>query len=540
MSGYTNGMTLEEQIGQLFVVGFASTTPSPEIIDLIQRYHVGGVIFFARNVSDTQQVLDLTRSLQEAARSAGQPYPLLITIDQENGMVQRLGKGSTSFPGNMALGAVGSEQIAYDVALACGRELKALGVNMNFAPVADVNNNPANPVIGVRSFGEDAQQVARLVAAEVKGYQDAGVIATLKHFPGHGDTSVDSHLALPTITSTLEHMEQIELVPFKSGIAAGAGSIMTAHVYFPALVQETLPATIAPAVLRGLLREQLGFSGAIVTDCLEMNAISDTVGTERGAVLSLLAGSDLVLISHHHDLQRGGIEAVRAAVQSGELSEDVIRQAAERVLSLKARFLSWDDQPGASVPSWVGGEEHQQLRDQAYELSTTLVRNDENLLPLRLQPGQRVLTLSPQLGILSRVARGAFPQQFFFESIQQRHEHVSSITLSPQPTEAEYQEILQAAREADIVIAVTVNAHLDQTQAELIQRLVQTEKRIIGIAAGNPYDLLAFPQLRTYLVTYEYTKPALTAAVRVLFGEIPSQGHLPVSLPGLYPLGHGL
>lgn len=540
MPDYTTGMTLEEQIGQLFVVGFASTTPSSEIIDLIQRYHVGGIIFFRRNINDTQQVLDLTRSLQEAAKAAGQPYPLLIATDQENGMVRRLGKGGTVFPGNMTLGAIGDEQAAYDIAYACGQELKALGINMNFAPVADVNNNPANPVIGVRSFGEDAQQVARLVAAEVRGYQEAGVIATLKHFPGHGDTSVDSHLALPTITSTLERMEEVELVPFRSGIAADAGSIMTAHVNFPALVPDGVPATIAPAVLRGLLRDKLGFQGAIVTDCLEMNAIADTVGVERGAVLALLAGSDLVLISHQYHLQRGGIEAVLAAVQSGEIAQESIRQATERVLALKARYLSWDEQPAAAVPAWIGGAEHQQISARAYERSTTLVRNDEGLVPLRLDESERVLILSPELNVFSRVVRGNFPVAFFEESVQQRHTLASSIALSAQPTEAEYAAILRAAEDADVIIAVTVNAHLDETQSEIVQRLLRTGKRVIGVGAGNPYDLLAFPQLRTYLTTYEYTRPALTSLARVLFGEIPARGHLPVSLPGLYSVGQGL
>ena len=187
-------MTLEEQIGQLFVVGFTGTAPVPEIIAMISRYHVGGVILFSRNIQDAQQVLELTRSLQGIAKAAGHRHPLFIAIDQENGTVQRLGPSATQFPGNMALGAIGSQQMAHDVALATGREMRALGLNMNLAPVVDVNNNAANPVIGVRSFGEDPQAVARLAAATVRGYREAGVIATLKHFPGHGDTAVDSHL----------------------------------------------------------------------------------------------------------------------------------------------------------------------------------------------------------------------------------------------------------------------------------------------------------------------------------------------------------
>src|ERR1700730_4997818 len=234
MSNYTDGMTLEERIGQTLMVGFPGTMASREVIELIQLYHVGNIILFSRNVHDVKQVRSLTQRLQQVAREAGHAYPLLIAIDQENGIVQRLGEVATLFPGNMALGAIGSERIASEVALATGRELKALGINMNLAPVVDVNNNVANPVIGVRSFGEDAHLVARLGSAMVKGYHDAGVIACLKHFPGHGDTAVDSHLALPTIPHTLERLDAIELVPFRSGIEAGAESVMIAHISLPA------------------------------------------------------------------------------------------------------------------------------------------------------------------------------------------------------------------------------------------------------------------------------------------------------------------
>src|SRR5438552_5936644 len=237
MQSYISGMTLEEQIGQLFVVGFWGTTPPPEIIDLIQNYRVGGLILFSRNIADPQQVLELTCSLQSIAQVAGHRRRLLITLDQETGMVRRRGQAATQFPGNMALGAIGSEQMAYEIALATGRELKAFGINMNLAPVVDVNNNPANPVIGIRSFGEDPLQVARLATATVKGYQAAGIMSSLKHFPAHGDTAVDSHYALPTISSTLQRLEEVELVPFRSGIKAGAPSVMIAHIHFPSLMQ---------------------------------------------------------------------------------------------------------------------------------------------------------------------------------------------------------------------------------------------------------------------------------------------------------------
>ncbi|MFL5627447.1 MAG: beta-N-acetylhexosaminidase [Ktedonobacteraceae bacterium] len=544
MHSYTTDMTLEEQIGQLLMVGFWETVPSQEIIDLIQHYHVGSIILFSRNIQNLLQVFELTQSLQAIARAAGHRRPLLIAIDQENGNVRRLGQDATIFPGNMTLGAIGSEQVTYEVAQAAGRELKALGINMNLAPVADVNNNPANPAIGVRSFGEDPHEVARLTAAAVRGYRAAGVIATLKHFPGHGDTAIDSHLALPTIPSTLERLEAIELVPFRSGIEAGAPSVMTAHIYLPHIMShDVLPATISPAVIQGLLRERLGFTGVVISDCMEMNAITETVGAERGALMALQAGNDLVLVSHTHPLQKASFATIRAALENGELAPDVVRQAAERVLQLKDRYLSWDNLPTPSALADVGSAAHQQLRDRAYELSITLVRNQQALIPLHLAPHERILVLSQHNGAFSQAVDKYFSLEYLAACIRRRHENVQAISAPPLPTEDEYQQqilqILQTAGEVDVIIMATVNANLDQQQAKMMQGLMQTGRRVIGIAVGTPYDLLAFPQLGTYLVTYEYSQPALDAVVRVLFGEIQAQGHLPVSLPGLYARGQG-
>ncbi len=526
-------MTLEEQIGQVLMVGFQGDTPSQEIIALIQRHHIGNIILFSRNVRDAQQVLELTQRLQRCAKEAGQPYPLLIAIDQENGIVQRLREAVTVFPGNMALGAIGSEQIAYEVALAIGRELKALGINMNLAPVVDVNNNPANPVIGVRSFGEDPRQVARLGAAMLRGYHDAGVYSCLKHFPGHGDTAVDSHLALPTISYGLERLEAVELVPFRSGIEAGADSVMIAHIAFPALIeQERLPATLSSAIVQGLLREKLGFNGVILSDCLEMRAISDTFGTERAAVMALQAGIDLVLVSHRYTRQRGSIEAIQAAVQAQELSPQVIQQAAERVLRLKASHLSWHDLPDATTVSInIGCESHLYLQKRAYELSTTLIRNEDALLPLHLNAGERIVLISLQRNTMTMVEDRYYPDELLAEIIEQYHTPVSILPVARDTTEADWVKLLQTTRETDIFIVATVNAHLDERQAALVRYLLGSGRRVIGIALRNPYDLQAFPELRTYLVTYEYTRQALVAAVRVLFGESQAQGKVPVSIP---------
>ncbi|BCL77753.1 beta-glucosidase [Ktedonobacteria bacterium brp13] len=524
MGTYTDSMTLEQQIGQTLMVGFGGTTVSQEVIDLIQHYHIGNIILFSRNVRDAEQMHTLTHSLQKAAREAGHTHPLLIAIDQENGIVQRLGEAATLFPGNMALGAIGSEKIASEVAWATGRELKAFGINMNLAPVVDVNNNASNVVIGVRSFGEDAQLVARLGSAMVKGYQDAGIIACLKHFPGHGDTTIDSHLALPTIPHTLERLDAVELVPFRSGIAAGAESVMLAHINFPTLNQiDILPATLSSTVIQGLLRHKLGYKGVILSDCLEMGAIANTFGTERAAVMGLQAGIDLVLVSHHYTQQRGSFVAIKEAVQAGTLAPLIVQQAAERVLDLKARYLSWDD-----TRVDIDYAAHEQLQDQAYELSTTLVRNEDALLPLHLDAGEKIAIVSPQRNTMTMVEDRYYSDKMLLDIIQQYHSNTNILPVVP---EANYREVLLNASDTDIFIVVTANAYLDEEQAKIVQFLVSTGRRVIGMSVRNPYDLQAYPQLRTYIVAYEYTRPALLAAVRVLFGERQARGHLPVTLP---------
>ena len=550
MDTYTNGMSLEEQIGQVLMVGFWGITPSQDIIDLISRYHIGNIILFSRNIGSTRQVLELTQGLQRVAKEAGHHYPLLIAIDQENGIVQRLGEAATLFPGNMALGAIGSDEIAYEVARATGQELLALGINMNLAPVVDVNNNAANPVIGVRSFGEDPRLVARLGAAMVKGYREAGIISCLKHFPGHGDTASDSHLALPTLPHALERLEALELVPFRRGIEAGADSVMIAHVSFPALTrQEELPATLSPAIVKGLLREQMGFHGVMISDCLEMQAISETFGVQRGAVMALQAGIDLVLVSHLYERQRGSFETIRAAVETNELAPEVIQQAAERVLRLKASHLSWETLPDSSklpasgtsrqgainlAPTLhpIGSEEHLQLQKRAYERLPVLVRNEESLLPLHLDADERIVVISPKRYSMSMVEDRYYSDDVLVDIIRHYHPNASIMTV---PTGEASREALQTTREADIFIVATVNAHMDEGQAEVVHQLVALGRRVIGIAVRNPYDLQAFPRLRTYLVTYEYTRPALNAAVRAIFGERQAYGHLPVNIPGMFP-----
>ncbi|MEK5026336.1 beta-N-acetylhexosaminidase [Paenibacillus sp. FSL M7-1046] len=330
-------MSLSDKIGQMLMCGFEGTVvPDDGIRELIAKGGIGGVIYFARNVETPEQVAGMTAELQQAAAEGGKA-PLWISIDQEGGMVARITEGVALMPGGMAIAAAGSVEDAYQAALISGRELSAMGINLNYAPVLDVNNNARNPVIGVRSFGESPEKVADYGAATIRGFQDAGVAATAKHFPGHGDTDVDSHLDLPTVRHDRARMDSVELVPFRRAIAEGVDAMMSAHIYFPALEQEKLPVTLSKAVLTGLLREELGFGGIIMTDCMEMNAIAEHYGTVEASVLAIAAGADIVLISHRADRQLAAIEAILHAVAEGRISEARIDDSVRRLLALKVK-----------------------------------------------------------------------------------------------------------------------------------------------------------------------------------------------------------
>lgn len=544
MSNVLSQMSVDEQIGQLLMVGFSGKEPTPEILDLIQSGYVGGIILFTRNLDSPRQILQLTSALQEAARNAGHPYPLLIATDQENGIVRRTGSATTFFPGNMALGAINSQTATEAVARATGQELRALGITMNLAPDVDISNNPANPVIGVRSFGSDPDLVARLGTNAVMGYQAAGVVATIKHFPGHGDTDTDSHLALPVVPFDIERLESVELKPFRRAIEAGAESlaVMTAHVAVPAITgSSTLPATLASEVINGLLRSRVGFDGVVITDCLEMRAISAGVGIAEGAVRALQAGADIVLISHRYDRQMAGLTAIREAVEQGVLSATVVQTAAERVLRLKERLPGWDGQPMSDSARTVINVAHQRLADDLYEQSITIIRDEAGLLPLRLRDSARLLVVLPPESSISQAADHGFIPAHFIEALQRRLHDVPGGTgaglmafnLPERPAAEDLALLQQRAHEADVILVPTCNAHLPRNRAAaqaVIRALLQTGRPLIGVAVCDPYDAAALPEITTWLATYDFTPPALNAAARVLVGEAQAHGKLPVTL----------
>lgn len=526
--------TLEEKVGQLFICGFHSLVPDEQIRTLVQQYHVGGVVYFRRNIASVEQLAELSRSLQSLPRSKPE-LPLFISIDQEGGMVARLDhEGMSRIPGNMALGAANDPALTEEVARLAAKEMLQLGINFNFAPCVDVNNNPANPVIGVRSFGERPDQVAVHGAAAVRGYQAEGVIATAKHFPGHGDTAVDSHRGLASVPHGKERLYQVELVPFREAIAEGVDAIMTAHVIFPAFEPEGTPATLSHRVLTGLLREELGYGGLIVTDCLEMQAIAGHYGIAEGAVQAIEAGADLVLVSHTLAEQRAAIERVAEAVRSGRISEARLDRSLERILALKAMRIGSAAQAAAAATATTAPltpeAESAALLRRAAERSVTLVKG-AGRLPLKSD--QPVLVVWPELRHRTEVDEPAVHQYTLADALRPRHAQVSMTVIGTQPSEEEIAAVLEQSEEVDQIVVATYTAEgeIPEGQQKLVQRLQQLPgKRLIVISTRNPYDLNAFPEVETYLCLYENRPFSLDAAAKVLVGELQPQGVLPVSL----------
>ncbi|MFE2676040.1 glycoside hydrolase family 3 protein [Streptomyces hygroscopicus] len=563
-------MTLDQKIGQLFVMrvyGHSATRPDPADVaanrkeigvanaaELIAKYHVGGVMYlgWAHNIRDPHQVAALSGGIQKAALASSVPVPVLISTDQEYGTVARIGAPATLFPGAMALGAGGSAADVRTAARTAGAELAALGIRQDYAPVADVNVNPANPVIGVRSFGADPKAVARLVAAQVAGYQAAGVAATAKHFPGHGDTSVDSHVGLPVITHSRKEWERLDAPPFRAAIEAGIDSIMTAHLLFPALDPADDPATLSRPILTGVLREELGYDGVVVTDSLGMQGVRKKYGDGRVPVLALRAGVDQLL--NPPDLALA-FQGVREAVRAGELSEDRIDRSLWRVLELKARRGLFDDPytSDRAVNRTVGTREHRATADRIAERTTTLITNRGGLLPLSPDRHRELLVVGvdapapsgtggPPTAVLARALSGL---GFRAEALP------TGTAASPGPSAERIAAAVAAARGRDAVVVATYDIVAGSTQRTLVARLVATGVPVVHLALRNPYDIARLGGRGTApgasLATYCWTDVELRAAARVIAGRAAPRGKLPVAVRDadhpsrvLYPIGHGL
>ena len=506
-------MTIEEKVGQLIMVGFEGTQANATIETHIRERFVGGVVLFSRNIETPQQTAELTNQLQQLAQTTTRQFPLFIGIDQEGGWVIRLREGATVLPGNMALGATDSTELAERAGEITAVELAAGGVNLNFAPVVDVNNNPQNPVIDRRSFGESSELVSRLGVAYIRGLQHNGVLATAKHFPGHGDTTVDSHFDLPTVNHDRERIRTLELQPFRAAIDADVAAIMTAHIIYPAFDPDR-PATLSPAILTDLLRKELGFEGLLITDDMEMKAIDDRYRSGEAAVMAVEAGADIVMVLWSPTKQIEVFEALLSAVKSGRISQARLDQSVERILKSKEaafnrRFVDPD-----AVGETVGTDAHQQLAETIASQAITVVRNRDNLLPLKLEPETSVLILSASLTL--------------FESFKARHPNTFEASIPDKlETENILPQLIPQAENADVVIAGIMNSE----QAAFIQQVsLGTTTPVIVIALGSPYTLRGCPAASASLATYDIHAASVSAAVEVIIGAREAKGKLPVQL----------
>jgi beta-N-acetylhexosaminidase len=520
-------MTPAQKAGQVMMIGFDGTALTPELRAAVTDLRVGGVVIFERNVGSPEALAQLTADLQAVALANGDP-PLLIAIDQEGGRVARLkeARGFTEFPSAMAVAATGDPENARRMARAVAAELKAVGINVDLAPDLDVNNNPDNPVIGIRSFGSDPAAVAAFGAAFAEGLQAEGLLTVGKHFPGHGDTGVDSHVALPSVAHERARLEAVEFVPFKVAIAEGIAGIMSAHITFPAIDPTPgLAGTLSHKVLTGLLRNELDYDGLIFTDSLEMGALAESgYPAPVAAVTALAAGADVLVFNHDHELHRRAQALILDRLERGQLSAARLDAATRRVLIAKERFglLKLDaGTRAAGVRKQVGAAEHRALSREIAGQAITLLRDGAHLLPLA--SGARLLVIEPPAAAGLGMALDA-----------------ASLAVEANPSAAEILTAAGMAADGRTVVVATADARQNPGQAQLVQALLAAQTPVIIVAVGGPYDLMTFPTAPTYLASYGANPPLLEALAAVLRGRMKPGGRLPVELPGLYPMGAGL
>lgn len=510
-------MDVRTMIGQKLVFGFDGTAVPEYFRQMVREYKIGNVILFRRNVENAEQLTRLCAEIQ-ALIMAETGRPAFIAVDQEGGIVTRLPGDTVNVPGSMALAATGDPGSVRQAAMITARQLRGLGINLNLAPDLDVNCNPRNPVIGVRSFGDDPQKVASLGAEAVRGYGEGGVMCCGKHFPGHGDTAVDSHLGLPCIDKDMAALASGELVPFRAAIAAGIPAIMSSHILFPRLEPEGIPATMSRRIMHGLLREELGFDGLILSDCMVMDAIQKYYGTARGVVAAMGAGIDLVFVSSNEALQHESAKAALAAAQDGTLDMAELTASVERVLAAKERYAFTDAEAGLASH----GEDFAAVRAMARQAIThasgRLFQADEHTFFCGCADYRVTLAAN------ENADAEAVPM------VMRRRFGGGCGLFSKNPSPEEQAEIVRQAVGCRQIVMFTCNAHFFGGQLDLARALSETGLPMIVVALRNPYDLPLLPEGCGKLAAWDYSRDSLEAVAEVLAGG-ECHGTMPVTLP---------
>lgn len=532
-------MTLREKIAQMIITrsdGFTLDPNSAEykrLTNLIVNEKIGGVIFFKGN---SVQQTELTNTLQSFSGT-----PLLISADYERGTGMRLNDGSI-FPSNMALGATRNPELAYKMGFQIAKECRTIGVHQNYAPVADINNNSLNPIINVRSYGEDPQLVSSMSEEFIRGLQDGNVIATAKHFPGHGDTDIDSHNDLPVLNFSKERLDNLELIPFKNAIQKGVKSVMIAHLSLPALEKESgVPASLSRNIVENLLIDELKFKGLIVTDALNMAGVVNHFSTEEVALRCVNAGIDLILMPQGETVT---IDAIEYAVNNGTVSPDRIETSARKILNAKnwLKLDQYKDADVSSVPSVVNSSEAQAISQQIADESLTLVKNKGDILPFSNPSEKSCLIISLNNG--NEKANSDYFLARFNDF--NKFKSVSFYDLTGDITDS--QEIINDSKEYDIIVVPiyakvkikTGTVGLPQSQTDLINSLVSEGKKVAVISFGNPYLIQGFPEVDSYICAYADAETSINSSINSIYGTIKFKGRLPVSISNEYKFGDGI
>jgi beta-N-acetylhexosaminidase len=521
-------LSLEDKVAQLVV-------PRPRNLELPPEHYAdafgaGGIIVHRDVYENPAQMAGYIARAQRAAL-ARNGVPLLICCDHEGGHIRFMRSVATAVPPNMALGAAGDPQMAAKAATLLSRELLAVGVNWTLAPVADVNVNPRNPVIGTRSFGDDPEMVSAYAAAAVRAYQSAGLLACAKHFPGHGDTDVDSHVGLPRLSQDRERLMRVELAPFRAAIEAGVGSVMTAHILVETFDPEWI-GTLSPAILTDLLRNEMGHQGIIVTDALEMAGVADLLPEPDAAIESVRAGADVLLTGRDPTGNQQVFEALVKAVRSGRVPAERFDAAVRNVLAAKAQYIGEAVPDPARAEKEVGTAEHRQQALDLARRTITVVRDNASLLPLPRDRGERLVVLSPLGSRHTMMEKWTLGASVLGEEVEARAPGAVVGEIEYPVTVRQRGDLRRALAAAEIVVVGSLNAIVDPDQVAFLEWVRETARdaRLLVVGMRTPYDILAVPWLETYVCAYSSVEPSIVALVEVLFGEQAARGRLPVRL----------
>lgn len=509
-------------IGQHLVMGFEGLTFSDEARQAVRTHQIANVILFAHNVRDKRQLRRLCDEIQETVlKETGEKA--FITIDQEGGVVSRLKEDCAIVPSAMAVAAAGDPSGAYAAGRVTGEELHAVGVNFDLAPVFDVNSNPANPVIGVRSYGDAPERAAAYACEMARGLRDAGILCCAKHFPGHGDTAVDSHLGLPEVNKTMEELEKCELKAFRIAIESGIPGVMSTHILFPEIEKSGLPATMSRAIMTDLLKRRLGFSGLVLSDCMMMGAIKEHFGTVNGMAAALKAGMDLIFSSHSVAYAKEAADRMARMADDGEIDMEELERSTEKIIRFKRGLKNT---PPLSALDAVGGAEHRETVRALYEQSATAVQMPrEGLSTL----GERPLFVSPPPFVVTLASTPSTGEPSFAETMRARFGG-TAYTMSTDPGEDEIKKMAALAGDATSVVAGTYNGHLFKGQMRAVFALAERHPALTVFALRNPYDLKEIPPKACGIALYAYNQSTMDLAARILRGEIRPEGRLPVQL----------